>query len=239
MPTGYHPSNCTMKLRHFLLVLLVLATGILHGQTTKKSVKQWEPEIRNFELYDKTNPPPANSVLFVGSSSFRIWKTTASDFPEYKVINRGFGGSQIAEINYYFGRIVKPYSPKTIVFYAGDNDLSQKTPETVLQDFKTFADKVHWAFPKTPILFVSIKPSVARWKNKEKIMKTNRLIETYARETDYIHFIDIFPAMLDKEGNPRPELFLKDGLHMNRKGYEIWIASLKPALKEFHEGKKP
>ncbi len=229
-----------MKLRYFLVLILILLAGGLQAQTTKKSVKQWEPQIRDFELHDKTNPPPANAILFVGSSSFRIWKTTAADFPEYKVINRGFGGSQIPEINYYFSRIVTPYSPKTIVFYAGDNDLGEgKTPEDVFHDFKTFADKVHWAFPKTQILFISIKPSVARWKNKEKIIKANRLVETYARHTDFLHYVDIFPPMLDKDGNPRADLFLKDGLHMNRKGYEIWISALKPVLAEFHAGKKP
>ncbi len=224
-----------MKLRFLIFLPIVLFAFFLQAQQTKKSIKQWEPEIRAFELADKTNPPPSDAVLFIGSSSFRIWKNTAADFPEYNVINRGFGGSQIFEINYYFSRIVKPYRPKTIVFYAGDNDLGTKAPEDVFRDFKTFAEKTHWAFPQTKILFLSIKPSIARWKNKEKIIRTNRLVETFARDHDYIHYIDIFTPMLDKDGGPRPELFLKDGLHMNRQGYEIWIAALKPALKEFHE----
>ncbi|MDB6027720.1 MAG: lipolytic enzyme family [Verrucomicrobiales bacterium] len=226
-----------MHLRNLILVLLICCfSPTASSETPKNSVKQWEPDIRAFEFSDKTNRPPANPILFIGSSSFRIWKTVAADFPEYKVVNRGFGGSQIFEINYYFKRIVKPYHPKTIVFYAGDNDLGRgRSSEEVFHDFKTFVEKTHWALPKTKILFISIKPSLARWKNKDNIMRANQLIEAYAREKEYVDYVDVFAPMLDKEGLPQKDLFLKDGLHMNRKGYELWISILKPVFKELEQ----
>src|SRR5947207_434153 len=128
----------------FFLLLLVLFCPKKNFGQTQKSFKQWESEITAFELSDKTKPPPRNAILFIGSSSFRIWKTVAQDFPEYKIINRGFGGSQIPDINHYFNRIVTPYKPKVIVFYAGDNDLSEgKTAGDIFDGFKTFCVRVH------------------------------------------------------------------------------------------------
>lgn len=222
-----------MKSLNRCLVTLGLMWVCFCHAALEQSYKQWEQDIRAFEASDKADRPPHDAILFVGSSSFRIWKDVAHDFPEYKVINRGFGGSQISDINHYLDRIVTPYQPKLIVFYAGDNDLRSLKPEDVYQEFKTFADRVHWSLPKTSILFLSIKPSLARWKNKDNIERANQLIETYSREKDYVTFVDLFPVMLDKSGNPRPELFQKDGLHMNRKGYELWISKLSPIFKEF------
>lgn len=237
MRRRYGSSKFNMKPRQFLIFLaLSLALCSPSFSQTKSAPKdpfqKWEAEIKQFEMADRTNPPPAAPLLFIGSSSVRMWKTVATDFPEHKVINRGFGGSQIFEINHFFDRIVKPYQPRTIVFYAGDNDLMHKTPEEMAGDFKTFANLTHSTFPKTHILFLSVKPSVARWKNKGNIVTANRLVKEFAATTDYIHYIDIFTPMLDAKGEPRPELYLKDGLHMQRAGYEIWVGAVKPVLNQ-------
>lgn len=193
----------------------------------------FEKEIKAFEAADQKQPPPQNAVLFIGSSTIRIWKSLPKDFPELTVINRGFGGSQIADSTRYADRIAIPYHPSRIVIYAGDNDLAAgKSPEQVLEDFKGFVKKIRSALPDVPITFISIKPSIARWKLVDRIKKANSLIKQYAEGEKNIDFVDIFPAMLGPDGKPRPELFRADGLHMSAKGYAILIAALKPELLE-------
>ena len=203
--------------------------------TEKREVKApalpFEQAIKAFEESDKTNRPPKNAILFIGSSSIRLWKTVAQDFSEYKVINRGFGGSQIADSVRYTERIVLPYKPKAIVFYAGDNDLAAgKTPGQVFDDFKRFVYKVHWAQPKVKIYFVSVKPSPSRWKNNPQVLEVNRLIKEYCTHEKNLRYIDVYTAMIGADGLPRQELFAKDNLHMNEKGYALWTSLIKPNL---------
>jgi lysophospholipase L1-like esterase len=193
----------------------------------------FEKEIKAFEAADQKEPPPKDAVLFIGSSTFRIWKTMPADFPGLAVINRGFGGSQIDDSTRYADQIAIPYHPRRIVMYAGDNDLAaKKTPEQVLAEFQDFVKKVRGALPDVPISFISIKPSIARWKLIEQIKEANRLIEQYARSEKNIDFIDIFPVMLGPDGKPRKELFRPDGLHMNAEGYALWIPIIRQRLEE-------
>ncbi|SRR6266851_5933601 len=193
----------------------------------------WEFQISEYEKADRLNPPPPGVIVFTGSSSIRIWDTLASDMKPLEVINRGFGGSQIAEVNHYASRIVLPYRPRAVVLYAGDNDLSApwlKTPEQVTADFKQFVEIVHAKLPDTWIYFVSIKPSILRWSSWPKFKKANALIAEYIRSQPRVQFIDVDAAMLDAQGKPRAELFRWDGLHMNAAGYEIWTSIIKPVL---------
>ncbi len=193
----------------------------------------WEYQISAYEKADRLNPPKAGVIVFTGSSSIRFWKSLATDMNPLDVINRGFGGSQIAEVNHYASRIVLPYRPRAVVLYAGDNDLSppwSKTPERVFADFQQFVEIIHSNLPETWIYYVSIKPSILRWTNWEKIKRTNELIAAYIRTQPRTQFIDIDAAMLDAQGKPRAELFRKDGLHMNAQGYEVWTAIIKPVL---------
>lgn len=193
---------------------------------------KWEKEIKAFEAADKDNPPPAGAILFLGSSSIRKWTNVARAFPDFKVINRGFGGSMIPDSTHFADRIVVPYKPKTIVFYAGDNDISARhKPEQVCEDFKAFVVKVHAALPETRIAFVAIKPSLKRWALVEQIKAANRLIEQYTQTDKRLDFIDVFPAMLGEDGKPKPDLFVADGLHMSPGGYELWTSLIKPHLK--------
>jgi lysophospholipase L1-like esterase len=204
---------------HLLTGLLLLATGAL----LQSSTGQFEAEIRAFEASDLTNPPPKNAVLFLGSSSIRLWKSLASDFPDYTVINRGFGGSQIEDSIRYAERIVLPYEPRVIVFYAGGNDINAgKTPERVLYDFKTLAEMVHKNLPKTQLHFIAIAPNPARWPQVDRVRKANQLIEEFTRSDARLGFIDVFPHMLGTDGQPRPEIFSPDRLHMNDEGYALW-----------------
>ena len=198
---------------------------------TNSGVQEWETEIAAFEASDKTNPPPKEAILFVGSSSIRLWQSLAHDFPEHKVINRGFGGSRLADCALLVDRVVIPYRPKMVLLYAGDNDIAEgKTPEEVFADFKTFVEKVHVALPKSRIAYISIKPSITRRQLLDNIKATNRLIEDYAQKKKNLMFIDVFTPMLSPDREPRKELFVSDGLHLNAAGYELWASIIRPYL---------
>ncbi len=162
-------------------------------------------------------------MLFVGSSTIRLWPNLAGDFPNVAVVQRGFGGSELDEVIYYAPRIVLPHRPRLIVLYAGDNDLaSGKSPETVLQDYKTFVALVRRALPETRVAFISIKPSGDRWALVDKMRRANALVRDNTATDPRLIYVDAFTPMLGADGLPRTELFLEDKLHMNAQGYALW-----------------
>ena len=213
------------------ILTLIALCSISIGQEAKEA--PFEKDIRAFEAADKTQAPPRGAVLFVGSSSIRMWKTLEKDFPDLTVINRGFGGSTIRDSIRYAHRIVVPYEPKRIVLYAGDNDIAQgKTAEQVLGDFKEFVATVRAKLPGARIDFVAIKPSIRRWGMVDQMREANRLVREYAAVEKNLGYIDIFTPMLGDDGMPRKELFIEDGLHLNGKGYELWTKVVGEALRE-------
>jgi lysophospholipase L1-like esterase len=219
-------------MRRVLLGAMILWTfaNLSWADNPPSPFDKWEKDISAFEAQDKQSPPPKGAVLFVGSSSIRMWKLKNS-FPGLAVINRGFGGSRIADSVHFADRLVLKHEPKTIVFYAGDNDIAGKrSPEEVDRDFQAFVKIIHEKLPKTKIVFLGIKPSLARWNLVDTIRQANRLIQSRCEKDDLLTFVDVFPPMLGKDGKPRPELFLKDGLHMTEAGYAIWAKLLLPHL---------
>lgn len=190
--------------------------------------KRWEETIENFEKQDQTHPVAPGGVLFVGSSSIRGWKTDKW-FPNQNVLNRGFGGSQMADVLHYIDRVVINYQPKLIVLYEGDNDIAAgKTPETVAKEFERFEDKVRQALPETKIVFVSIKPSISRWKLYPQIKSANDKIQAICKASEACTFVDVSQVMLDEEGQPLEQLFVSDGLHLNEEGYARWTQLVQP-----------
>jgi lysophospholipase L1-like esterase len=224
------PIHSLLSLRPLALALLtaLAAAGCATPapQAPRELVETNRPfaaEINAFADADHESPPPKEAIVFVGSSSIRLWKTLEQDFPNHQVINRGFGGSQIIDSVNYADRIVIPYQPKHIVLYAGGNDINAgKSPEQVLADFQAFVQKVRQVLPNVKISYISIAPNPARWAQIGRIREANRLISTYAHYDGRISFIDVFPHMLGRNGQPRPDIFVADRLHMNEKGYEIW-----------------
>jgi lysophospholipase L1-like esterase len=213
-----------------LLALWQLAAADAPAQTTHS--RPFEAEIRAFEKADKTHPPPQGAILFTGSSSIRKWTTLARDFNTHKVINRGFGGSQISDLIYYADRIVIPYHPRRIVFFSGTNDLNaRKTAEQVFEDFKDFVRKVRAVLPEVEMDYISITTSPSRWHEVEEVKKANGLISSWIRTQDHLTFINVFPATLGENGQPKPEFFLADRLHMNARGYALWTSIIEPYLK--------
>ena len=227
----------------FVLIVFAL-TAPAFGQDRPRAVETapapraagapFASEIAAFEAADRKNPPQSGGIVFVGSSSIRFWTTLTQDFPGLPVLNRGFGGSQIADSIRYADRIVLPYKPKMVVFYAGGNDIDAgKSPAQVLKDFQTFADTIHASLPQTRLVYISINPSVARWKEEGKVVEANRLIQHFvqgAAKSERLSFFDSHSRLLDAGGKPRPAILRADGLHLNAKGYAEWTAILKPQI---------
>jgi lysophospholipase L1-like esterase len=214
----------------------------LAQETTEKAAPAapFEKEIQAFEEKDKKSFPPADAVLFIGSSSIRRWTTLAKDFPEIPVINRGFGGSQIEDSVRYVPRIVLPYKPRLIVMYAGGNDLEgKKTPADVRDDFKAFVTQSRTGLPDVPIVYISINPSLKRLKNVEKTREANRLIEEYTRTEPRLTFINSYTPLLGPDGQPQKELLVEDGLHLSKEGYKQWTAVVKPIILKLYQEAKP
>jgi len=192
---------------------------------------RWEKEISAFEKSDAEHPPEKGGIVFIGSSSIRLWKTLAQDFPTHHVLNRGFGGSEVSDSVAFADRIVAPYAPKLVILYAGGNDInSGKTPERVAADFREFVEKVRAKLPNEPIDYISIAGNPARWAQVEKVKMANGLIEKYCTETPGLKFIDVYSHMLGADGLPKPEIFGPDKLHMNAEGYKLWTGIVEPYL---------
>jgi lysophospholipase L1-like esterase len=194
---------------------------------------QWESAIQIFEASDKTNPPPRDAILMIGSSSIVKWTNAPAQFPGHRLINRGFGGSHLSDSVAFVERIVVPYQPKLVLLYAGDNDIAAgKTPEQVFADFKAFVAKVRSALPDTRIAYIAIKPSPSRIKLMEQFKTANRLIQEFCRADPKLIYVDIFTPMLGTNGQPRAELFVGDQLHLNDAGYKLWAGIVKPVLEK-------
>lgn len=191
---------------------------------------KWEAEIAKFEKQDAEMSPVKGQNLFVGSSSVRMWKLKES-FPEHACINRGFGGSQLKDVVHYVDRIVLPYEPRVIVLYAGDNDIGAKrTAEEVHADYRTFVKRVRDKLPQTKIVWVSIKPSPKRWALRDVAMAANKLIQQDIAASQGDVYVDVWTPMLGDDGQPRPELYLADQLHLTPAGYELWNKLVLPHL---------
>lgn len=195
--------------------------------------ERWESAIAEFEKWDAKNTPPRDAVLFVGSSSMVMWKS-AKDFAEYPIINRGFGGSEIEDSTFYAERIIAPYKPRVIVFYAGDNDTAAgKSVERIHADFDAFVAKVRSFAPPTPIVFLSIKPSRSRWHLWPVAKSANEAIEQTCKKAadGLLQFVDVATVLLDKgTGEPIDDFFVSDKLHLSSAGYAKWNEILRPEL---------
>jgi lysophospholipase L1-like esterase len=214
------------------VVLLVVTLGctFAHAQTNRDFAR-WEKEIAAYEAMDRTNPPPKGGILFIGSSTIRLWKTLAKDFPDHRVINRGFGGSQIVDAVHFAERIIFPYEPKMILLRAGGNDIwAGKSPEQGFSEFKEFVTKIHAKLPETEIVFISWCPTVARWKQAEKEKTLNTLVQNFAQQTPRVKYIETYTMSLGPDGQPRPELFVADKLHFNAAGYKLLAELVRPHL---------
>jgi lysophospholipase L1-like esterase len=218
-----------MRKSLFLLCIALLnVTGYLWAQ----SPLRFQNDIRTIKDFDRMYAPPVHPILFVGSSSIRKWDDLERNFSNYVVLNRGVGGAVTNDVTYFANDIIFPYEPRQIVIYVGENDLPDQSvnADTLLQRFKILYTTIRSKLPVTPIVYISIKPSPSRAAFFEKGKQTNAFIKDYLATEKNTVFVDIYPLMLDSDGNPRKELFLQDMLHMNKDGYAIWEKAVQPYL---------
>jgi lysophospholipase L1-like esterase len=195
--------------------------------------QKWEKEIAAFESHDAEHPPDKGGIVFAGSSSIRLWKTLADDFPNHRVLNRGFGGSQLGDLAHFADRLVLAYAPRMVFVYSGGNDINAgKTAEQVFDSFRELVGKIRAHQPETPIAYISIAGNPKRWAQVAEVIRANALIEIFTKQNENLLFIDVFHSMLGSDGLPKPEIFVADRLHMNAAGYEIWRRILLPYLPE-------
>jgi lysophospholipase L1-like esterase len=213
-------------MQFLLLAASIAAVATQQPQKDADRFARWEKEVAAIEKRLAEKPPKPGCVAFAGSSTIRLWDLEKS-FPGAGYVNVGFGGSQIPDSTHFAGRLITPHKPRAVVFYAGDNDVALgRTPEQVLADFKAFCAAV----PECRILFLAIKPSVARWKQFDVQKKANALVREFCASDARLAFVDTVPLMLGPDGMPAAALFVKDGLHLSPAGYEKWTAAVRAAL---------
>jgi len=214
------------------IYLFALISGNLFAQDIPNpDPKRFENEINAFAQWDQKNSFPENAILFVGSSSIRLWKT-ADAFPEYSVINRGFGGSHTSDVLQYYDVLVQKYNPAIIVFYEGDNDIADgKSVDQVFNDYKTLVNKILLDNPNVKFVYIPIKPSGLRWNFWDTMQEVNKLVKEFNEGYENLYYIDLAEPLLDKSGKPDHSLFLDDKLHLNEDGYAVWNTIVGPKLK--------
>lgn len=225
-------SSYTISLLLLLLISCKSSTALLDYSTIEHKVdlNRFEKSIVAFEEEDKTARYSSDVILFTGSSSIFFWKTLAEDMSPHRVLNRGFGGSILPEINHYFERVVKKYQPKIIFLYCGENDIAfDYTPEESYSSYRKFISLCKSELPDTEIVFISMKPSPSRWKMWANVDRANKMIADYTSTQDHLHYIDVGPTMMNGS-EPDKSIFVKDMLHMNPEGYRRWTNLIKPVL---------
>ncbi|GGG60050.1 hypothetical protein GCM10007332_22150 [Epilithonimonas arachidiradicis] len=195
--------------------------------------KPFWKEIQEFKKLDQTNGIPKRPILFLGSSSFTYWKDVNDYFPGKTIVNRGFGGSRLLDLNNYSEELLSPYHTKQIVIYCGENDIStdNPTPTEVLERFKTFFGKIRAKYPKVPVAYVSVKYSPSREQFWPQMKELNESIEAYLKTQKRAKFIDITQVMNDENEKVRTDIFKEDMLHMKPEGYRLWAKVMAPYLK--------
>ena len=212
------------------LYTVILGASFFLSQAVYAEVPDPDPgrfaqEIETFAVWDSKNSFPEDAILFVGSSSVRFWLTAAA-FPGKPIINRGFGGSELSDVIYFYEQVIKPYAPAKIFLYAGDNDIERgKTADQVFEDYKELVGLLRSDLPDSELIFISIKPSKQRWEKWPIMVEANSMVREYAARDPNLGFADLATVLLDDNGRPG-DVFVDDGLHLNERGYRLWQQAL-------------
>jgi lysophospholipase L1-like esterase len=193
----------------------------------------WD-DVQTIKKFDRIYKPTDNPIVFVGSSSIRLWNDAEQVFARYNVLNRGLGGTVVTDIIHYADQLIFDYQPRQVVIYVGENDLGDGTTpaDTIFARTKKLFNVIRVELPEVPIAYISIKPSPGRDYAKEILIKTNELMRAYISTQKNMHYIDVFKPMINKNGSYRTELFVSDKIHMTPEGYKIWVKALKPYLRK-------
>ncbi len=227
-----------MHLVHTKIIMKkIIVIALLFFGFSYISIAQQRPfwnDIEKFKTQDSIKFPASNQILFIGSSSFTMWRDVNEYFPGYKILNRAFGGSQLIDLTHYRYETIYPYQPKQIIMYCGENDIASSdtvTADMAVERFKTLFRLIRAKYPSTPFAYVSMKPSPSRKHLMDKYKAANSAIAAFLKTQKNAAYIDVYSKMLKPDGNPLNDIFLKDNLHMNAKGYKIWQKIMKPYLK--------
>ena len=224
-----------MKMKFLLALLPALFSTIAKADPAK-----WEKSIAAFEQADREHPPQKGDIVFTGSSTIARWKTLPNYFPGFRVVNRGFGGSQMEDSLYFAERILVAHEPAAVVIFAGSNDINAgKSPDSVVENFKAFVVKVRAALPKTQISYIEITSSPSRWSQRDKVIEANKQIRAFCEATPGVKFIAVREKLLGTNGEPRTELFESDKLHPNADGYKILADAIRPVLPKTTDAESP
>ncbi|MBT3384500.1 MAG: G-D-S-L family lipolytic protein [Prolixibacteraceae bacterium] len=203
----------------FVLGILLLGSLATNAQDPTRFKNQVD-ELFNAEY---NFSPDKKLVIFTGSSSVRMWKDVQQRFPEYNIINNGFGGSQFSDLIYFYDELITKRTPEILFIYEGDNDIaSDKKPNKILKEAKGLIARIQRDLPQTKVVFISPKPSIARENLKKDYIKLNKKLKKYCEKQENLEFADVWNIMLDENGNVYTDIFIEDGLHMNKKGYDLW-----------------
>lgn len=212
------------------IISILSLSVITTAQQPSPPPDRWEKDIAAFEAADRVSPPPQGEIVFVGSSTIRLWDL-ATSFPDLKTINRGFGGSEMADATRYVDRIVLPYNPRLVVVYSGDNDIAGTTSEQIAIAFERFVRAVHAKLPQTRIVIIGIKPSILRWAQIDRMRLANAMLRAFCERDDRLAYVDVDNALLGWDEKPRRELFVDDLLHLSPQGYQVLNALVRPLLR--------
>lgn len=231
----------TMKNRSCILLLAIFLWSIPFQLTAEKldstRLDRFEDQIRQYEQQDIRDFPLSEGILFTGSSSVRMWQNLEKDLAGLPVLNRGFGGATLPEVNYYADRVIYPYQPQIVAVYAGDNDVAMGySPEEILENYKILAENIHQQLPEARLYFIAIKPSPSRWELWPVMSRANQLVEDYSAKIGYLNYLDTSTPMLNQDGTVMTDIFLNDNLHMNQKGYATWTNVVKPEMEAAFSG---
>jgi lysophospholipase L1-like esterase len=210
---------------------LLLAGVLLAGPATAQdTAARFEKEVSAYEAADRKAPPPKGQIMFVGSSTMVDWDA-GRYFPDLRIINRALWGSALSDAVRLVDRLILPHQPRTVVIYAGDNDIDGgRTTEEVAVQFERFVRAIHAKLPQTRIVYIAIKPSPSRWITVDRMRAANVMIRQFCGRDDRLAFLDVDGAMLGWDERPRSELYADDGLHLSPQGYQLWTTLLRPFL---------
>jgi lysophospholipase L1-like esterase len=220
----------------FLLISIIsLSCSPVRKYRDNPEVLAWESEIKRFEQLDKVEQYPRDAIIFAGSSSIRLWSTLDSDMAPYRVIQRGYGGAKLSDFAVYADRLIAPHPCQAIVLFVA-NDITgakdDKSPREVARLFRYTLKSIRKSHPDTPVFWIAITPTAARWTAWDKIQKVNNLISDVCAANLNTFFIRTDFAFLNEKGEPRTELFIEDKLHLNQQGYALWTTLVRKELEQ-------
>lgn len=222
-----------MRMSKFLAVFVVVVVCSITNAFSQENHRFWD-DVQTIKKFDKIYKPTDNPIVFVGSSSIRLWNDAEQIFARYNVLNRGVGGTVVNDIIHYADQLIFDYQPRQVVIYVGENDLGDGTTpaDTIFARTKKLFNLIQAKLPKVPIAYISIKPSPGRDYAKDILIKTNELVRAYISTQENIEYVNVFKPMINKDGSYRTELFVSDKIHMTPEGYKIWVKTLKPFLRK-------